>query len=420
MQPNFDVAIINGSAIEIAGNQTTIARELLPVSSPLSGTPIGTTDGSQVSMAVVIPADGRYYVRVGQGDAVYSLRLRTFRNTYEAEPIGTKQKIFLDFNGATIRRDIFANGLVGLGTARLEGLNSFLAGWNLTQADANIVIDKIVETFTSRFVGPGSPAFTGGNGFYSGTGVPGDYDIEILNSRDHADPWGLPNVSRIIIGGSSASSGLPQYAIAQSIDVGNFDRQETAVVLLDQIFDDVGLIPRAPTKSQLDIATDAIGLIAAHEAGHFFGAWHTDNSNALNQIMDQGGNLPGLLGVGLDGIYGTRDDVPTHFGTDEYSNAGISFGLQNTAAVIANGLSTGTQGAYINGLSYFDINVNRTRDAGEPGLRAGESMLTSMAMVFSKQVNLRLSLVLTARTAWDWDLAPTRFAKICRPYLVSE
>ena len=73
----------------------------------------------------------------------------------------------------------------------------------MSAADENLVIDKIIESFRKRFIGPlGRPSETGGNGYFPGTGVPGDMDIEILNSRDHADPWGLPNVSRIIIGGT--------------------------------------------------------------------------------------------------------------------------------------------------------------------------------------------------------------------------
>ncbi|MEO8271311.1 MAG: GEVED domain-containing protein, partial [Aureliella sp.] len=114
--------------------------------------------------------------------------------------------------------------------------------------------------------------------------------------------------------------------------------------------------------------TAAVGAVAAHEAGHFFGAWHTLNSNASNQIMDTGGNLTGLIGVGSDGVFGTADDLNVQFGTDTYDTAAsfIPYGKQNSAAAIAFGLSTGTVGgAVIKGSVYQDTNSNRVRDAGD-------------------------------------------------------
>ncbi len=367
-RPVYDLTVINGSTTDIIGNTGPLGP-IYPNASPLSHVTVAAPNSSSANLALVIPADGRYFVRVSQGDAAYSLRLRTFRSALEAEPIGTKQRIFLDFDGATIRRDIYGVP-TALGNARLSPLSSFLPGWGLDASKQNMVIDKIIEVFKDRFTGPGSPARTGNNGFYSGSGVPGDYDIEILNSRDHADPWGLPNVSRIIIGGTQAQLLIQTVGIAESIDVGNFDREETAVVLLDSILPFWGNIPRAGNVPLADVLSTATALVAAHEAGHFFGNHHTFNNNLSDQIMDSGGNFTGLIGVGVDGVFGTADDVPTHFGTDEYDNlrSSIPYGFQNSAAAIAVGLSTGTQGAYINGRAFYDANINRTLDAGEPGL----------------------------------------------------
>ena len=70
---------------------------------------------------------------------------------------------------------------------------------------------------------------------FQGTGV----KIKILNSRDHRDPFGQPNVSRIIVGGTIAESGVGTIGIAQSIDPGNFDTAETALVLLDLLSEPV-------------------------------------------------------------------------------------------------------------------------------------------------------------------------------------
>lgn len=366
LQPRFDLSVLNGSGIELQANTTRITGGY-PNTSPLSSSQL--PDGSVASFAMVMPADGRYFVRVSQGDANYSLRLRTFRNTYEAEAIGTKQRIFLDFDGATIRRDIYGVP-TATGNARLSPLSSFLAGWGLNASHENLIIDKVIDVFTDRLKGPLSPAVTGNNGFYSGTGVPGDYDIEILNSRDHADPWGLPNVSRIIIGGTQAELLIGTIGIAESIDVGNFDREETAVTLLDNINALWGVLPRAGNVPLADVLSTAIAMVTAHEAGHFFGAWHTLNTNASDQIMDSGGDIPGLIGVGRDGVFGTLDDVPTHFGTDTFDPfaSAIQFGMQNSATTLAAGLSTGQLGAYINGKTFFDANINRILDANEPGL----------------------------------------------------
>ena len=57
--------------------------------------------------------------------------------------------------------------------------------------------------------------------------------VNVLNSRDHADPFGQPDVSRLIVGGTIAESGIDTIGIAQSIDPGNFETEETALILLD-------------------------------------------------------------------------------------------------------------------------------------------------------------------------------------------
>ena len=60
-----------------------------------------------------------------------------------------------------------------------------------------------------------------------------NFGLTILNSLDHNDPFGQPNVSRVIVGGTIAELGIPTLGIAQSVDVGNFNPEESAVVLLD-------------------------------------------------------------------------------------------------------------------------------------------------------------------------------------------
>ena len=157
--------------------------------------------------------------------------------------------------------------------------------------------------------------------------------------------------------------------IDQSIDVGNFITSETAVLMLDSILASWGVIPRAGNVPLEDILTAAIGVGAAHEVGHYTGARHTvDTNSTTRQIMDVGLNRGNLVGVGPDGVFGTVDDENVQFGTDSYDPlaSAYSFGMQNSATLMAWGLSTGTVGgATIQGKVYQDNNGNRQFNAGD-------------------------------------------------------
>src|SRR5262249_30601615 len=145
------------------------------------------------------------------------------------------------------------------------------------------------------------------------TGRAGEFQIEILNSRDHADPFGLyPNVSRVIIGGSRAEFRPNVIGMAPSIDVGNFDTSETAVALLDFLSDadnpfSLHQIPRGNGATMIDLIGVYVGNVVCHEAGHIFGNWHTDpllpQVNVMNQFVTFVGE-----DLGPDGTFGTADD----------------------------------------------------------------------------------------------------------------
>ena len=130
------------------------------------------------------------------------------------------------------------------------------------------------------------------------SGLNANFRVRILNSRDHADPFGKPNVSRVIVGGTIAESGIPTIGIAQTIDPGNFGTEETALVLLD-ILSNPPTEPDGPELSnyitpasdRLGFIGRAVGNVVAHEAGHFFGDWHVDQFNDVANLMDQGGNF---------------------------------------------------------------------------------------------------------------------------------
>ena len=301
-----------------------------PAASPLPG-------GGDANAAYVASEAGTYAIRVGYGLGAYDLEVRAFRPPQEAT--GTTQRLFIDFNGATVDTTKFSGVAAGhTQPSVLSPLAGFLPAWGLTGGDENAVIDAILAAVEQNLstdirLNGNNPAF----------------EIEILNSRDHADPFGQADVSRIIVGGTIAQSGITTIGIAQSIDIGNFDQSEDSLVLLDKLsagagdpnsLNSIGL----GTATKIQLVGEGVGNVVAHEAGHFFANFHTDNGNLIPNLMDTGGDLPGLVGVGDDGSFGTGDDVDVNFVSDEYEPAEGILGLEDTKNAIAFGLTSGVPG----------------------------------------------------------------------------
>ena len=159
--------------------------------------------------------------------------------------------------------------------------------------------------------------------------------------------------------------GIRTIGIAQSIDVGNFDTEESAVVLLDYLSmspaeyaQSLNAFRIDPSSNMIELVGTAVGNIAAHEAGHFFGNWHTHRDNDVDGIMEPGGNMAGMIGVGDDGIFGTADDARVSFIFDEYSRTEPLDGFENTAAVIGFGLSSGKGGGPNEGPAVVAVDLN--------------------------------------------------------------
>ncbi|MCA9218119.1 MAG: hypothetical protein KDB27_33840 [Planctomycetales bacterium] len=332
-------------------------------------------DGGVASVAFVAPETGSYYIRalnaginlgnafqgINQGPGDYELETKLFRPVLEQQPQGNHQILFLDFDGQEINTVIYGFEEAG-NRVDLAPMSSFLGGIDVSADKEDEVIDKIIAVVEENFRDIG---LHGNNGDLVRTGRHGDYRLEIRNSRDHKDPFGLPNVSRVIIGGSTADlGGIPAYGIAQSIDVGNFRTEETALVLLDILTSPAEVVVdtdgdgtpdtitpnsgsvnhylTARGRSKIDLFANAVGNIASHEAAHFFGVWHTDNANEHPQIVDTGGVPGSRMEVGPDRILGTQDDVPLDFHDDIYDpNQGFT-GLETVVNNLAFGLSSGT------------------------------------------------------------------------------
>ena len=286
--------------------------------SPLPG-------GGNAVVDFVAPRDGRYTLGVQHGEGKYEVTFEVYRPGAEVEPSGTVQTLFLDFDGARVNTAIFG----GPGVRQLSPFANFLSRWGLT--DQNAVIDAVVASVRENFaLKSTNPRFA----------------VRILNSRDHADPFGQPNVTRLVIGGTVAESGINTIGIAQSIDPGNFGHEETALVLLDYLSDPAG--PGSSLNTYLTPASNrtrfvgtAIGNVIAHEAGHLSGNWHQDQFNSVASLMDQGGNPAVMFGVGPDGVGGTADDVDVDFAEDVL-NPGEGFaGVEDTVARTAWAYSRG-------------------------------------------------------------------------------
>jgi len=230
---------------------------------------------------------------------------------------------------------------------QLSPLSNFLPRWGIAANRESEIIDMILARMQENLID--DIRVVGANGDFDTTGNDGEFGVTILNSRDHADPWGQPFVSRIIIGGTVEELGVQTLGIAQSIDPGNFQTEETAVVLLDGMsepatgVDSLFRYTLGQGSTIEDIVALAVGNIASHEIGHYIGNWHTVNSNATNNTMDQGGSLRNTMGIGPDDVLFSPDDIDVDFVEDTYEPGELYFsGREATFQVMSFGLSTGT------------------------------------------------------------------------------
>jgi hypothetical protein len=297
---------------EVHGS-TQDASFIYPPSSPLPG-------GGNAVVDHVAARTGRHYITVIGAEGNYDVTLEDYRPGPQAA--GVIPTLFLDFNGQRVNTGIFG----GAGVRQLSPLSAFLGRWGIPASQYDVLQNRIVDTVTENV-----------RRDFAGQGV----NVRVLNSRDNADPFGQPNVSRLIVGGTTDQSGVDTIGIAQSIDPGNFETEETALILLDIVSDppDEDLISDPSFNAYIGAGTNrvrfvgtALGNIVSHEAGHFVGSWHVDQFNRRLNLMDQGGNFPLLYGVGPDGVGGTADDPDVDFGEDIFNpNEGFT-GIENTAA----------------------------------------------------------------------------------------
>ncbi|GAA0568879.1 hypothetical protein GCM10010172_61500 [Paractinoplanes ferrugineus] len=299
------------------------ASSIYPMSSPL---PAG---GNAVTDYVATKA-GWHYVGVRAGSGAYDITVEAYRPVLQgATP---NQTLFLDFDGERVNTGVFG----GSGNRDLSPFAAFLASWGLTRADEDAVIDAVTAGVTENLKKD-----------LVASGLNPKFKLKIKNSKDDDDPWGGANVSRIIVGGTIEESGVDTIGIAQSIDPGNFETKETALVLLDVLSAPAGDSAASlntyltPASDRLKFVSQALSNVISHEAGHFFGDYHTDNQDSQPNLMDAGGTgFATLFGVGPDGVGGTADDADVDFGDSQFIPSEGFKGTEDTLGRIVFGITS--------------------------------------------------------------------------------
>ncbi len=271
---------------------------------------VGAPTGSGTGAGDAAPSAGGSAPPAGQYLATVGI--------FQPPEVGTQQ-IFLEFAGATIDTRKFGVDNGSPQPRSLSPLSSFLAGWGLTVADEPAVIKIVTATVRQNLVGSGSTA------------------AQVTDSADSPDTFGRPNVSRVVIGGSVKEAGIATVGISESVDPGNFAREETALVLLDRLDGPADqavslnhyLRATLSHDTRVEFVARAIGNIASHEAGHFLGSWHTDAASGRHDLMSPG-DVVGAFGFGPDGLGGTKDDTVPRFGQDRYAPSEGFTGTEDT------------------------------------------------------------------------------------------
>ena len=206
-------------------------------------------------MSYVAEEAGWYAVSTTDGIGSYQLHLEVYRPGSQTAGTNVTQKIFLDFDGQRVNTGIFG----GAGVSTLSPLSTFLGRWGLPASAEDELIDTVVATVRENIKQD-----------LVARGLNDDVAVKVLNSRDNKDTFGKKNVSRVIVGGTIAQSGVDTIGIAQSIDPGNYGHEETALVLLDILSnpetDEASLNAYlTPASDRIGFIGTALGNVTSHE-----------------------------------------------------------------------------------------------------------------------------------------------------------
>lgn len=310
---DVELSLIRFNALQTLLTTTTPEILPLPEQDPSENL------GGEASFKFVITEDGTYAIDVVNNDSVVlndvQLDIRLRRAALESTPAGTRQILFLDFDGHT-----FSDGFLDPNFGTVPPFNQFLISQGIGRLE-DPMIDEFVaivqqnfDFVTQQFVGaqPGT-----------------ELGLTILNSRDHADP-GLdpslsPRVTRIAVGGDGATAnGGFAFVANQGIDVGNLFTNDGGIVasdfLIGELLSNLGT-PMNPSDD-LDFVFDTglfVGNLISTNAGNLFGLRLTDYDVNPLVIMDLAPPEPaddffevliGNLGILISIEFGTDRFIP--------------------------------------------------------------------------------------------------------------
>ena len=351
----------------LMGSQDTGGIGLFPPPHPF--TPIryvASTGGfPSIQSTYLIDQTGPYFISfLGSSPESYRFDLRVRQPRLEGVGPTARQAIYLTYSGVSLNyegdvvaeittpitinpsiwdefapdRDLQISPLIDfIGAMGLPADEMFIAFSTFS------VINAIEETVRSNFLSdPSNPN-----------------SAPIIDILPGPRPGGnvpgtpVPNSAEIIIGGAIAETGIFTVGISENIDPGNYDNEDSALVMLDEISsnippftwlrsDDQEIDDARQLAARIDLIGTIIGNIVTHEAGHFLGNFHTDPQNSIDNIMDSGGvanQYARIAGSGFDGIFNTFDDVDVRYGLDFYDPQEGFSGVENTDSVVRIGVN---------------------------------------------------------------------------------
>lgn len=313
------LSVFRPDGTQMVGGARTDASSLYPPQSPLPG-------GGNTTIAYVAEEPGWYVVRVGGVDGAYQVQLEGYRPGAETDR-KRSQTVYLDFEGGRVNTGIWG----GPGVRELSPFSSFLARWGIDRDREAAVVAAVTAQVRDNI-----------RTEVAADGLNPRLQVRVVNSRTNPEVEGRENVSRVVIGGTIAESGISTIGIAQFIDPGNWGHEDTSLVLLDVLSNPSGSSAASlntylrPESDVERFVAQGVGNVVAHEIGHTVGSYHTNNLSAVANLMDAGGTgFPNLFGVGPDGIGGTADDADVAFEEDQYIPSEGFTGLEDTQNVTA-------------------------------------------------------------------------------------
>lgn len=297
----------------------------------------------QTALTFIAPMEGSYAVEFSENIGPYDGTIQISRPFLELQA-GFKQAIFLDFNGGTFDQSIFFPQ-ESPDIRRLSPFGDFLPNWGLpSDPESRIrIIKRIVlgvrENLIHDLIASNvNPNF--GLLLLNNFGIIENVDISLPNISERP-------ITRVIVGGTVDEAGIETIGIAESIDQGNFDPEEIAIVLLDHLSDNdpdnilsLNNVRRDEGSSIEDLVVTALANIISHEIGHLLGNFHTDGFNDFPTIMDEGlAGIGNYIGLGASGVFGAEDAVDVDFSQDTFSMEEVFQGVEDTRAISAYALS---------------------------------------------------------------------------------